>query len=614
MSFSSYSLLATVATVMAAVVLAITSTGAAPSNVTRAAPLGGCGAVSCTIHLPGMFLDYPLPLQLEVTQAVQQPNNSISLVANRTTFARLTLTSTIAHANVSAWLHGARNGSPLPGSPIAALNDPRTLKSTANRASLGDTFNFQLPSSWTNGTIELYAYAANSSTFTFESGTKRFTFVQSDPLHVTIVPIAYTCTSGGSGTTTPAPPYAYVTELTYRMFPAPSVSTSTHAAISHSGLCLNGQPFPTFADWQAMLYKVTDAWEADGAPDSTYYGLVNEYCGGGCISGMGWIGWPVATGFDGVNASHAGASETHAHEVAHNYGRYHAPGCGVTDPDSSYPYYSGGASHIGNATHQNYGFDILTQAIYPYGGYYDITGYCEPQWISDYTYAALLSWNQSLSAAGPVKIQGGRALLVSGEIDLSADKVAFRPVYVLDTSRTVRLPEPGEYTLELLDAGGQVVGSYPFAPAKAIADRFQAGTAFESAGFHMTLPYSDGVQSIRVRHGDSILGALVARAQPPSLVSATSTPSADSGAAACAVRVRWSARPAEGETLHYLVRASTDAGATWQTIGVNSTAPWIDLRSEDFGGQRVWVEILASSGLRSTSLRAGPFMVPAGGP
>jgi hypothetical protein len=126
----------------------------------------------------------------------------------------------------------------------------------------------------------------------------------------------------------------------------------------------------------------------------------------------------------------------------------------------------------------------------------------------------------------------------------------------------------------------------------------------------MTLPYADSIQSIRVRRGDSILGALVAGAQPPSLVSATGTLSADSRA----VRVRWSARPAEGETLHYLVRASTDAGATWQTIGVNSTASWIDLRSEDFGGQRVWVEILASSGLRSTSLRAGPFAVPAGGP
>jgi hypothetical protein len=371
-----------------------------------------------------------------------------------------------------------------------------------------------------------------------------------------------------------------------------------------------------------MLYKVTDAWEADGAPDSYYYGLINVYCGGGCISGMGWIGWPVATGFDGLNAWHAGASETHAHEVGHNQGRYHAPGCGVTDPDSSYPYCSGDASNIGNAAHPNYGFDIVTQAIYPYGEYYDITGYCEPQWVSDYTYQGLLSWNQSQSAAGRTTAHHGRVLLVSGEMDLATGKVTFHPAYVLDTLRTVRLPEPGEYVLELLDAGGRVIGQYPFAPARAIADRFQAGTAFEAAGFHMTLPYSDNVQSIRVRRGDSILGALVAGAQPPALDGAAGALGADSGAAAGAgagagagaVRVRWSAKLAGGETLHYLVRASTDAGATWQTIGVHSTSPWIDLRPEDFGGRRVWVEITASYGLRSTSLRAGPFTVPAGGP
>jgi len=201
-------------------------------------------------------------------------------------------------------------------------------------------------------------------------------------------------------------------------------------------------------------------------------------------------------------------------------------------------------------------------------------------------------------------------MLVSGEVDLPTGKVTFRPVYVLDELGAVRLPEPGEYTLELLGAGGQVVGSYPFAPAKAIADRLQAGTAFESAGFHMTLPYADSIQSIRVRRGDSILGALVAGAQPPSLVSAAGTLSADSRA----VRVRWSAKLAEVRRFITWYAPRPMPGATWQTIGVNSTASWIDLRPEDFGGQRVWVQILASSGLRSTSLRAGPFAVPAGGP
>ena len=105
-----------------------------------------CGAVSCTTFLPLVLNGNPLLPQFEVTQGVQQPDNHISLVANRTTFVRYTLTSATPQANVRAWLYGTRNGSPLPGSPIAALNNPRTLKATADRAVLNDTFNFKLPS------------------------------------------------------------------------------------------------------------------------------------------------------------------------------------------------------------------------------------------------------------------------------------------------------------------------------------------------------------------------------------------------------------------------------------------------------------------------------------
>jgi hypothetical protein len=72
----------------------------------------------------------------------------------------------------------------------------------------------------------------------------------------------------------------------------------------------------------------------------------------------------------------------------------------------------------------------------------------------------------------------------------------------------------------------------------------------------------------------------------------------------------WSGRAAEGMSLHYLVRASTDGGATWQTIGVDLSTPAIDLGPNDFGGQSVLVQVLASDGLRTASLRLGPFDVP----
>jgi len=604
-----YRLLVSIA-IAAAVALALASSVATQAGVTRivssSAPLAGCGAVSCTTYLPIVVGGYSPPAPLEVTQAVQQPDNSVPLIADRTTFVRFSLTSTVAHADVSAWLYGTRDGVALPGSPIAALNNPRTLSPTVDRAVLGDTFNFQLPSSWQSGNVALSGYAANSTTFIFTSGTRTVQFVNATPMHVTIVPIDYTCTSGGSGTTRPAAPYAYLTDVTYRMYPVPSIITTTHAALPYPGPCYNGVPNPTANDWSDILEVVTLAWQTDGRPDSYYYGLLHIYCGSSCISGIGWIGLKAAIGFDGFGAAHSGASQTNAHEVGHNHGRLHAPGCDASGADSAFPYVSNGKGYIGNSAHPNYGFDIKTQAIYPYATYYDIMGYCNPQWISDYTYEALLAYAQSQRAVESAAVQSERVLLLSGQIDPANGRVTFRPAYVLDTPGGAQLPDPGEYTLELLDANGEVIGAYPFAPARATADPLGDKTAFEIASFHLTLPYAEEVASIRVCRDDVILGKLEASTRAPSLEGGLSALDADSRS----MRVNWSGHAAEGVSLRYLVRASTDGGTTWQAIGVDLSTPTIDLNPNDFGGQGVLVQVLASDGLRTASLRLGPFVVP----
>ena len=203
-------------------------------------------------------------------------------------------------------------------------------------------------------------------------------------------------------------------------------------------------------------------------------------------------------------------------------------------------------------------------------------------------------------------MQSERVLLLSGQIDPASGQVTFRPAYVLDTPGGAQLPDPGEYTLELLDANGEVISAYPFAPARATADPLGGETAFEIAGFHLTLPYAEEVASIRVRRGDAILGKLEASTRAPSLEAGVSALDADSRS----MRVNWSGHAAEGVSLRYLVRASTDGGATWQTIGVDLSAPSIDLNPNDFGGQSVLVQVLASDGLRTASLRLGPFVVP----
>jgi hypothetical protein len=350
-----------------------------------------------------------------------------------------------------------------------------------------------------------------------------------------------------------------------------------------------------------MLNSVTSLWWSEGRPNSYYYGLVDIDCSGGCVAGMGWIGsYKAAVGFDGIGSQHAYAGVTHAHEVGHNHDRRHAPGCEANDPDPGFPYVSGGEGYIGNNAHPNFGFDIDSLSIYPYTSYYDVMGYCSPEWISDYTYEALLAWAQADTA--PDAFQKERALLVSGSME-SAGEVTLRPVYTLDVPTTPSIG--GDHSLDLLDSSGTVMATYPFQPALADVDRW-GGTSSRHQGFYLAVPYVEGVASIRVRRGSTILGGLESGARAPVI---------DAGASALdgglpSPTITWSAADGDDDELHYMVRASVDGGATWQVIGVDLTSQAIALNPSNFRGQSVLVEVLASDGLHTTSLQMGPFAVP----
>jgi hypothetical protein len=562
-----------------------------------------CTVVSCTVYLPLILRPEPVvAAQFEVTQGVQQPDNSVRLVANRPTYVRWTLTASTAYTNVSALLYGTRNGAALAGSPLSALNNPRTLKPTANRAALGDTFNFRLPDSWASGDIQLVARAANASGYDVKTADAGFHFNDSVALAAKVVPIEYHC-SNSSAAVLPGPaPYTYLTSYTFQTYPVPAIGLSSHAALPFTGPCYNDQPTPSSSDWSAILNNVTTVWNTEGNPDSYYYGLLKIYCGSSCISGIGWIGWPVAAGFDGFGTTHSGASETHAHEVGHNHGRRHSAGCGAGGADTSFPYvYADGKARLGNDVHQNYGFNIDTQAIYPYASNYDYMSYCDPAWTSDYTYNKIWEYaNSVLRRRNLAPVAASRSWVISGRIDPQTDRAVFDPAYVIDLP--ARAPEPGEYVLELLDRFDRVVAAYPFELLRApIEDSQRTG---ESLSFHLRIPYHDQAVTLRITHHASSIGVLRASANPPRLTAVTRSASARLDNS-----VHWSGQDADGNTLSYLVRASIDQGKTWQTIGVNLTTPSITLRPEDFGGHQVTLEILGSDGVFTSKLQTGSYWV-----
>jgi hypothetical protein len=182
-----------------------------------------------------------------------------------------------------------------------------------------------------------------------------------------------------------------------RMYPTTGVEWSVRAPITsnQSG---------TDIDLGSTLDLVTSRRDDDGVEDDVYYyGLIdpassfNSYCSFSCTTGVGWVldvGGPWSTSHRvavGIGFETAGAA-TFAHELGHNHGRDHAP-CNVSG-DSSYPY-SGGSIGV-------WGYDPDEQELKDPSFYADFMGYCNDNWVSDYSYNA---YTERISAVNGVASQ-----------------------------------------------------------------------------------------------------------------------------------------------------------------------------------------------------------------
>jgi hypothetical protein len=152
------------------------------------------------------------------------------------------------------------------------------------------------------------------------------------------------------------------------------------------------------------------------APNVYYYGLVSPsptlqgYCPVGCVGGVAAVPMSVTASIQFVAM---GVSYTEPfkmvdnmevrvalQEIAHTFGRLHAY-CEIPDGgappmglDPNYPYKTGS---IGV-----WGYDVLTKKLYDPAKYDDIQSYCNPVWISDYTYSAIFDWVTRVNAATPI--------------------------------------------------------------------------------------------------------------------------------------------------------------------------------------------------------------------
>jgi len=169
------------------------------------------------------------------------------------------------------------------------------------------------------------------------------------------------------------------------MYPIAQVNLSVREPVSYTST------IGATTGWSNWLDALTSVREQDAPPANTfYYGVAspasswNQFCSSGCVAGLGWVPGrdteylraAVGVSFpDGVSVG------TALHEVGHTLGRSHTPCGNPSGVDPEYPYAGG---YLGV-----WGFDILEQSLKDPDQYTDIMGYCNKQWISDYTYAGI---------------------------------------------------------------------------------------------------------------------------------------------------------------------------------------------------------------------------------
>jgi hypothetical protein len=365
----------------------------------------------------------------EATQAIQDINHTVTLVASKRTVIRIYLSSPSIGSAVTVRGELALRRSPggpvvtIPSDNTVVLNPAQFGQLDAKRRNVQLSLNFLLPVDQTTAGPLHFSLASltNASTgIPFDvslnnlNATSTVTFTASAPLRVRILGISY---QWGTPPVTIAPAqldFDLINSWLRRAYPVDQV-ISSQAIVAATA----APPFGC-GDINAQVAAIR-ALDVSGGTDrrTHYFGLVSDNGGffmRGCAAAIPTVADPsaVASGptgpatwgwdFDGSYGDwYTG------HELGHTYGRLHPGFCAVpcrpfnpSDPggdpncqrpdDPSYPFATG---QLANADNAFVGFDVgdpaqnLPMAALPGVDWHDVMTYCNNQWLSSYTYEGI---------------------------------------------------------------------------------------------------------------------------------------------------------------------------------------------------------------------------------
>jgi hypothetical protein len=603
---------------------------------------------------------------MEITQGIQNPNNSVLLVKNRRTFVRLYVKSDgVAVSGVGASLIAPDLGD-NPLQPVNPAGTHITVRQNPNRNDIDQSFLFELPWSWTEedslnleATLNPYKvplepnYNDNGSSITVN-------FQNSPTLSAEFFRLNYTLDG-----TTHRPRITEDVLKTYswimRAYPIGGAvgenfkprlwdvdggtqlgnwvnTTAFECILYFSGpdddiqLCAS-----YFTNGWLFYYRIATMFGALNVglnANAFYYGMISDGSGnfprGQAMyakTSVGPSGTPcspfgLGCGWD-TDGSYA---DWYAgHEIGHSLGRAHPnPGsddpttdavelCGHSRSDPGFPYgnTSTASAPIGPGDGSMEGFDVgdpsfsIDKAVLPSATWNDLMSYCSNQWISDYTYAAMYTNminNPSVMAAAVAPAVSGDFLAVAGVINPEGETAGFS--FLRRLADVVNIPPltPGAYAIRLLGAESNVLATYPFTP--------EAVDEAGGLGFSQVVDFVAGTRAVQiVRTSDNkVLGSAAVSPNPPviSHVALQGAPDPVSGI----VTLVWTASDADGDPLTFDIAYSRDSGVTFQPVSIHVTGDSAQIDTAQLGGSGTAVlRVTASDGINSAQADSAAFVM-----